>query len=215
MENVKAILDMKRPTTVRQVRRFLGMVGFYRKFIADFASLAVPLTELTKDSVKFIWNADCNRSFELLKTALINCPVLAAPNLQLPFELHTDASGLAVGSVLMQKYGNDLRPIAYFSRKLKGAELRYSATDKEALSIVLSVRKFHHFLWGSRFTIVTDHRPLLSVFTRKTKCPRMSRWSYEMREYSFNIIYKAGRAHYVLMLYLDLFSRLLLKFLLL
>ena len=196
-DKVNAVVDMKRPNTVRQLRRFLGMAGFYRKFINNFAKLALPLSELTKDNVAFKWSEDCESSFKILKNALVEAPVLAAPNLQLPFELHTDASGLAVAGVLMQMHNGSLQPVAYFSRKLKGAELRYSATDKEALAVLLSVRKFHHFLWGSRFKVVTDHRPLLSVFKKKTKSPRMSRWSLEMRDYSFEIIYKAGKSHYV------------------
>ena len=197
-DNVAAVTEMKAPKSVRDVRRFLGMCGFYRKHIKNFAKIALPLTELLSKDKPFLWDPKCQESFETLKTALTTAPVLVRAHINQPFELHTDASSDHVGAVLMQKQkDNALKPIGYFSKKLKRAEQGYSATDREALAIILSCRKFHHHLWGVPFTIHTDHQPLVSVFKKKTKSPRMNRWAVEMQDYRFRIEYKAGKKNVV------------------
>ncbi len=115
-----------------------------------------------------------------------------------PFLLTTDASNTHIGGVLsqIQSHGSN-KPIGYFSKKLNPCEFRYSATDKEALAVVLACRNFHHFLWGTRFTVITDHQPLTSIFKRKTKSPRMNRWILEMREYNYEINYLKGKDNFV------------------
>lgn len=120
------------------------------------------------------------------------------PRLNDPFEVHTDASQLAIGACLMQRdaHGNP-SAIAYFSRKLRGAETRYSATDAEALAVVEGVRAFDPYIYGRHFTVYTDHRPLVHVFTRKTKSVRMSHWAYELSHFQFKIFYKQGVQHKV------------------
>ncbi|XP_066968110.1 uncharacterized protein [Macrobrachium rosenbergii] len=110
-----------------------------------------------------------------------------------PFQLFTDASLDHVGAVLMQESDGLLKPVGYLSKKLKPVEQRYSTTDREALAIVLACRRFHHFLWGTMFTIHTDHQPLLSVFKRKTKSPRMNIWIIEMQDYRFKVVYRPGK----------------------
>ncbi len=184
-KNVEAVLKMKAPTTVKEVRRFLGMCGFYRKHIPSFAKIATPLTNLTKSNVTFTWKEECQKSFEQLKSCLVNAPILVKAQVNQPFVLTTDASDAHVGGVLSQPQSDGTsRPVGYFSKKLNPCETRYSATDKEALAVVLACRQFHHYLWGVHFTIITDHQPLTSIFKRKTKSPRMNRWILEMREYN-------------------------------
>ncbi len=129
---------------------------------------------------------------------LTRAPVLVGADITQPFIITTDASHSHVGGVLSQIQPNGSnQPIGYFSKKLVPAETRYSATDKEALGVVLTCRNFHHYLWGSRFTIFTDHQPLTSVFKRKTKSPHMNKWILEMREYSYEIKYLKGKHNIV------------------
>ena len=197
-KNIEAIANTKPPKTVKEVRRFLGMCGFYRRHVPAFAKIATPLTQLTRARTTFHWTESCQRAFETLKDCLVNAPVLVKVQLDQPFILTTDASNTHVGAVLSQPQPDGSnKPVGYFSKKLGSCETRYSATDKEALAIVLACRHFHHYLWGTRFTVVTDHQPLTSVFKRKTKSPRMNRWILEMREYNYEIQYVKGKDNYV------------------
>ena len=192
-ENVEAIVKTKPPTKVKEVRRFLGMCGFYRKHIPKFAQIAIPLTNLTRSNEEYRWSNECQAAFESLKAKLVEAPVLKRANLEKPFFLSTDASNTHVGGVLNQEQSDGtIAAIGYFSRKLKGPEIRYSTTDKEALAVVLSCRHFQHYLWNRKFFIYTDHQPLSYVFKRKTKSPRMNRWILEMREYQFEVSYVKG-----------------------
>lgn len=193
-KNVEAVQKMKAPTTVKEVRRFLGMCGFYRKHVPSFAKIAAPLTSLTRSRVTFQWTEECEQAFQQLKRCLMDTPILARAQMNEPFLLTTDASNTHVGGVLSQIQPDGTnRPVGYFSKKLNSCETRYSATDKEALAVVLTCRNFHHYLWGTKFIVITDHQPLTSIFKRKTKSPRMNRWILEMREYSYNVQYVKGK----------------------
>ena len=197
-KNIDAVMDMKTPKNCREIRRFLGMCGFYRKHVPGFARIATPLTNLTKKNAPFDWTENCSKAFEALKEKLTHAPVLVRAQIDQPFILTTDASNTHVGGVLSQiQQDGQNKPIAYFSKKLNSTEGRYSVTDKEALAIVLACRHFHHYLWGSCFTVVTDHQPLTTIFKRKTKSPRMNRWILEMREYSYQIRYIKGKENVV------------------
>jgi len=197
-KNVEAIQKMKAPTKVKEVRRFLGMCGFYRKHVPNFAKIAAPLTNLTRSTSKFDWSDLCQVAFETLKELLTCAPVLVRAQTDKPFIVTTDASNTHVGGVLSQiQTDGTNKPVGYFSKKLNSTECRYSATDKEALAVLLTCRNFHHYLWGNRFTVVTDHQPLTSIFKRKTKSPRMNRWILEMREYNYEIQYVKGKYNYV------------------
>lgn len=193
-KNVEAVLEMKPPTTVKEVRRFLGMAGFYRKHVNNFAKIAAPLTNLTRAREEFRWTERCQTAFETLKDCLANAPILARVQKDYPLIVTTDASNTHVGGVLSQIQSDGVnKPLGYFSKKLNHTESRYSATDKEALAVVLTCRHYHHYLWGTRFTIVTDHQPLTSIFKKKTKSARMNRWILEMREYHYEIQYLKGK----------------------
>ncbi len=197
-KNIEAVANMKPPRTVKEVRRFLGMCSFYRRHVPAFAKIATPLTQLTRARATFQWTEGCQRAFDTLKECLVNAPVLVKAQVDQPFILTTDASNTHVGAVLSQPQPDGAnKSIGYFSKKLSSCESRYSATDKETLAIVLACRHFHHYLWGTRSTVVTDHQPLTSVFKRKTKSPRMNRWILEMREYNYLIQYVKGKDNYV------------------
>ncbi len=189
-KNVEAVAIMKAPTTVREVHRFLGMCGFYRKHVPSFAKIAAPLTNLIKCRVSFVWTEECQESFERLKKCLMDTPISTRTQVDKTFILTINTSNTDIGGVLSQIQSDDTnRPIGYFSKKLNPREARYSATDKETLAVVLTCRNFHHYLWGTHFTVITDHQPLTSIFKRKTKSPRMNRWILEMQEYNYGIQY--------------------------
>ncbi len=196
-ENVEVVSKMKHPTNVKETRRFLGIAGFYRKHIEKLSTLAASLTDLTRRNQPFKWDETCQRAFEEIKRRLVSSPVLIKANLSQQFVLETDASQHHVAAVLLQYDEKGPRAIGYFSKKLKPAEVRYSTTDREASAIVLACRQFGHYLWGAKFVIRTDHRPIVSVFKQKTKSPRMNRWMLEMRGYRYKIEYKSGKRNVV------------------
>lgn len=197
-DKCKAISEMPRPRTAREVRRFLGAAGYFRRHIKGFAELAAPLTDLTKKKAKFVWKEEHELAHEKLKAELTSEPVLVVPDFSREFEIHTDASAVAIGGCLMQRdKENNPHPVAYFSRKIKGPEVRYAITDKEALAVVESVRYFEPYVFQRHFKIITDHRALVHIFKKKTRCPRMSRWGYELSAHSYQILYKPGASHHV------------------
>ncbi len=140
-ENVEAVEKMKPPTNVKETRRFLGMAGFYRKHIGKLSALAAPLTDLTRKNIPFVWDEVCQRAFEAIKRKLVSAPVLVKADLSWPFVVETDASQHHVAGVLLQYDDRGPRTIAYFSKKMKPVESRYSTTDRKALAIVLACRQ--------------------------------------------------------------------------
>lgn len=195
---IKAIQDFDIPITKRQVRSFLGLAGYYRKFIPHYSSLAAPLTDLTRKVApnEVVWNTTCERAFQALKAALSSSPILQSPDFTKQFLLQTDASDRGVGAVLSQcdQNGQD-RPVAYFSRKLLPREQRYSTIEKECLAIKLSVQAFHTYLMGRTFVIQTDHRALEWLDRIKDTNARLTRWSLFLQAYSFTVRYRAGTAN--------------------
>jgi len=197
-EKVMAISQMKPPRNIKEVRRFLGCTGFFRKHIPGYANISSPLHLLLKKNHKWSWGPEQQKSFDELKERLVSSPILRQPDFSREFELHTDASALAIGSCLMQR-DEDGNPhaIAYYSRKLRPAETRYPAIDLEALSVVEGVRVFDSYLYGRHFIIYTDHWPLIYVFSKKTKSPRMSRYAHDLSFYTFKIRYKEGPTNHI------------------
>ena len=196
---VAAIKGMSIPQTPRAVRRFLGCTGFFRRHVPHYANVAHPLFRLTRKTQDFVWGEKEQKAFETLKEALITAPILKLPDFSKEFEIHCDASGIAIGACLMQKHEPDDKPypISYYSRKLRGAEERYAPIDLEALAVVEAVRHFDPYVYGRHFVIYTDHRPLTYVFHRRCTNLRMSRWWHEMTLYSYVLKYKKGAVNYI------------------
>ena len=197
-EKIRAVEHYPVPVTKKQVRGFLGLTGYYRKFIKDYAKIAVPLSNLTKKALpdKIIWSQECDDSFMLLKRTLCQSPILQNPNFSKEFVLQTDASDCGVGAVLSQQDDNRVdRPVAYFSRKLLPRETRYSTIEKECLAIKLGIEAFRVYLIGRKFTIQTDHRSLIWLSKLKDKNARLTRWSLYLQGYSFEVMHRAGVAN--------------------
>ena len=201
-KKVQAIQDWPVPTNVQEVRQFVGLASHYRRFIKGFASLAAPLTELTKGTgVKkraIAWTDDCQVAFDKLKNRMTAAPILVPPNPDAPYVIETDASDYAVGAVLLQQ-GDDgqMHPLAFESKKLSAAERNYPAQERELLSILHALRTWRCFIDGRRYTVFSDHH-LLKYFRSKTKPTlRLTRWIAEIELYDPDIQYKPGRENHV------------------
>jgi hypothetical protein len=190
---ISSVVNFPVPRNTTDVKSFLGLSGYYRKFIAKFSAIAKPLTELLKKNTPWSWSEKEQTSFEKLKERLITTPVLQYPDFSKPFLLTTDASGYAIGAVLSQrKVGQDL-PVAYASRTFNGAELNYSTVEKELLAIVWAVKHFRPYLIGRKFQVLTDHKGLTWIFRVKDPSSRLLRWRMLLEEYEYEVVYKPGK----------------------
>ena len=164
----EAIQKLKPPTSVKQVRPFLGMANYYRNGIPDYANLAAPLTALTKQNQRFLWTAQHLSAFNSLKNALLSPQILAYPRTDLPYNLYTDVSDRCVGAILVQRHEDGIEhAIQYYSHQLSDVQQRWSTLEREGYAILSAVTKLRPYLLGSLITIYTDHRPLFSLFQKK------------------------------------------------
>ncbi|CAN6695193.1 unnamed protein product [Malus baccata var. baccata] len=197
----KSKIDLVRhlpsPTSVREVRSFLGHAGFYRRFIKDFSKIAQPLCRLLQKEVAFEFTKECTESFKQLKELLTTAPIIVPPDWSLPFELMCDASDYALGAVLGQR--KDKRPhvIYYASRTLNDAQLNYSTTEKELLAVVFALDKFRSYLIGTKVIVFTDHAALKYLLTKKEAKPRLIRWILLLQEFDIEIRDKKGSENVV------------------
>ncbi|XP_078234835.1 uncharacterized protein LOC144583831 [Pogona vitticeps] len=187
---IEAVRDWPRPNTKKKVKSFLGLVGYYRKFIPRFSEIAAPLTDLTRKKAddRIPWTSDCEAAFQRLKEALINYPVLRAPDFDREFIIYTDASNSGVGAVLCQEDENgDQHPVSYLSRKLQKGERHLATVEKECLAIVYAIRKAKPYIWGRHFILCTDHSPLQWLKTMKTHNSKLMRWALNLQDYDFEV----------------------------
>lgn len=191
-EKVAVIKNYPRPSSSDEVKRFVAFANYYRKFIPNFANIVIPMNKLCKQNVVFDWTDDCEKSFLLLKDALVSPPILDFPDFSdsNTFILQTDSSGFAVGSVLCNGNG---KPVAYASRSLGKSELNYPIIEKELLAIVWSVKYFRPYLYGRKFIVKTDHRPLLYLFNMSDPSSRLTKFRLCLEEYDFQVEYIKGK----------------------
>ncbi|XP_063600361.1 uncharacterized protein LOC134776542 [Penaeus indicus] len=194
VEKTINIIDTPPPTSKKQVRSFLGLSGYYRRYIENYASIAAPLTELVKKSApsKVTWREEHQRAFDRLKYALSDKPILKLPDINNPFILRTDASEVGLGAVLLQEDADEKLPVAYASRKLSNTEQKYSVIERECLAVVWATKKFYKFLYGREFYLETDHQPLVYLDTAKSLNGRLMRWALALQEYRMIIRYIRG-----------------------
>ena len=192
-----AVQKFPQPENVQDVRRFLGMASYYRRFISNFAKIAHPLHQLTAKGIRFAWTAECEAAFLLLKTRLVTPPVLAYPCFGKEFMLETDASVQGLGAVLSQtQEDGKLHPVAYASRALNPSEKNYSVTELETLAVVWAVTHFHSYLYGNRVTVLTDHSAVKAVLETPNPTGKHARWwtrVYGRGVREVRIVYRSGR----------------------
>lgn len=194
---INKILDWKLPTSQKEIKQFLGLTGYYRRFIKDYAKLAKPLSKyLKKDIVIDLNDKEYKIGFEKLKLILTSDQILSYPDFDLPFILTTDASNFALGAVLSQIQDNIEKPIAFGSRTLNKAEENYSTTEKEALAIIWAVEKYRPYLFGNKFTLITDHKPLTFIKS-SVKNQKILRWRLELESFDYDVQYKEGKTNVV------------------
>lgn len=196
-EKVKAILDIPVPSNPKAVRRFVGLAGWYRRFIPGFAGCVAPLTKLFSKGKSFCWSPEADEAFQHIKQCLVTAPILTCPDFNRPFIIQTDASTVGLGAVLSQEFPEGEKAIAYASRSLNNCEKKYSATELECLAVVWAVEKFRPYIEGAKFTIVTDHHSLVWLHNLKDPSGRLARWALRLQGYDYVIVHRKGREHCV------------------
>jgi len=186
-DKVVVVLQWLVPSNIKQLRGFLGLTGYYRRFVKGYVALASPLHDLLKKNA-FEWSEQAQSAFQDLKAALTKAPVLVLPNFSIPFELETDASGTVIGAIL----GQQGHPIAFFSKKLSPRLQAKSGYVREMLAITEAVAKFCHYLLEHRFVIKTDHKSLCSLMDQVLQTPEQQQWMHKLMGYDFVIEYKPG-----------------------
>ena len=200
-KKVKAVQLAPKPKNVRELHSFLGLLHYYGKFMPNLATLLHPLNDLLQAGRQWHWSAKCDEAFVRAKEKLMSATVLAHYNPDLPVLLAGDASAYGVGSVISHVFPNgEERPIAFASRTLTSSEKNYSQLEKEALSLIFGLRKFHQYLYGRKFTLVTDHQPLTTIFNSKKGIPtlaaaRLQRWALLLSALSYTIQFQPTKAH--------------------
>ena len=188
-----AIRDIPPPTTATEVRSFLGLAGYYRRYVKGFAAIAAPLHALTRKDAVFHWSEDCQNAFDQLKTLLTTSPITAFPDFSQAFRLYTDASTAGLGTILAQVRDGKERIICCASRALNKAEKSYPATKLECLAIVWAVAKFRPYLMAMPFEVFTDHYALQWLKTMRTGSALLHRWSAALEEYDFTVRHRPGK----------------------
>ncbi|GFW48863.1 retrovirus-related Pol polyprotein from transposon 412 [Trichonephila clavipes] len=194
-EKVSAVKNWKRPENLRELRSFLGLCTYYRKLVKGFSNIARPFHKLTESKQKFQWTKECEDSFLQLKEALTSSPILIYPQPDKPFILDTDASNESVGAVLSQEIDGQERVVAYWSKCLSKPERNYCVTRKELLAIVKAIEHFHHYLYGQKFLLRTDHASLTWLMNFRNTEGQVARWIQRLNEYYFDIRHRKGSSH--------------------
>ena len=199
-EKLESVKKMPAPTTPKEIKQFLGLVGYYRKFIPRFADIARPMTNLTKQDVPFEWTIQCQASFEMLKDALITSPILKYPDPNKPYTLFTDASKHAWACVLTQEYEHEKNnkiykinhPITFASGLFKGSQLNWAALTKEAFAIYSSIKKLSYYLEDADIVLRSDHLPLKKSLHKNALNTKVNNWAVEISPYRIHFEYIKG-----------------------
>ena len=194
---IEKILQMRKPETKKELRSFLGTVGFHQKYIDKYAEKGKALTDLLKkgEPNQIKWGAESNESFQTLKTALTQKPILRLPNFEKQFVLQTDASDSGLGAVLLQEHDGVNMPVMYISRQLNAAETRYSTIERECLALFWATKRLHVYLYGTEFILEIDHQPLAFVNRANINNDRVMRWALHLQMYRYQVRIVKGSAN--------------------
>ena len=200
-EKVKAIVNAPSPSNVTELRSFLGLLNYYGRFMKNLSMQLRPLHELLKRESVWKWTSDCEAAFKSAKDQLLQSTIVVHYDTRKPLKLACDASPYGVGAVISHVMENgEEKPIAFASRTLTEAESKYAQIEKEALSIIFGVKKFHKYLYGRKFSLITDHKPLLAILGPQSAIPtlaalRMQRWALILMAYNYEIEYRQSADH--------------------
>ena len=200
-EKISAMVDYPRPENTTQVKRFIGMCSWYRRFIPNFSTLTAPITALIKGRKKghrICWSEEADKAFTEIKQSLVSSPILASPDFSKRFTVQCDASNVGLGCVLTQENDDGTEvPIAYASRTLSSAERNYSVTEKECLAVLFAIDKFRPYVEGVHFKVITDHHSLLWLHSLKDPVGRLARWAVKMQQFDFELEHRKGSLNVV------------------
>ena len=194
---IKAIKEWKQPENLKELRSFLGLAGYYRRFIQDFAKIATPLTNLTRKKTPYKWTSREDAAFTELKTKLTEAPVLKTADPDQEYIVTFDGSDTAVGAVLSQVYESGDHPVAFESRKMNSAEANYPTHERELLAVIHALRTWRHYLEGKKFKVITDHYSLKYLMTQPNLSKRQARWLDFLAEFDYEVIHKPGKSNVV------------------
>jgi hypothetical protein len=194
-QKVKAVQEWPIPNNLHELRSFLGLCTYYRRYVPGFASIAKPLTRLTEGQRRYSWDEECQEAFQKLKNALTNAPVLGYPQPEGLFILDTDASNVGLGAVLSQIQHGQEKVIGYFSKTLSKPERNYCVTRRELLAVIKGVEHFYKYLYGRKFLLRTDHAALKWLLQFKNPEGQVARWIERLQEFDFDTEHRAGTAH--------------------
>ena len=195
---VHILLNMAIPADVAHLQRFLGLANWFRRFIPNYAATASPLYNLLNKNVQWNWNSECDNAFQTLRHQLTSAPLVIFPDMNKPFVLTVDASDQQLGAALLQENSvGQLQPITYLSRTLTPAERNYPIPEKECLTVVWALSKLHHYVFGQKLIIRTDHRCLIWLTKHRDPSSRLMRWAMALQPYDYIIVYGKGESNVI------------------
>ncbi|XP_053691542.1 uncharacterized protein LOC128740057 [Sabethes cyaneus] len=195
---IEPILNYARPKSQQDIRRLMGLAGFYQRFIQNYSKITAPITDLlSKEHKRFTWTKEAEKAFNELKSVLTSAPILGNPDFTKKFTIESDASDRAVGAALVQEQEGETRVISYFSKKLNRTQRRYAAVEKECLGVLSAIHHFRHYVEGTKFRVVTDARSLLWLFNLGTETgnAKLLRWALRIQAYDFDLEYRKGKSN--------------------
>ena len=193
LEKVEAVMSWERPKSVFEIRSFLGLVGYYRRYIKDFSRFVAPMTRLTRKEVNFDWDDRCEEAFQKLRRRLTTAPILIVSDKGQGYTVYCDASKAGLGCVLMQSG----RVVAYGSRQLKNHEQNYPTHNMELAAVVFALKIWRYYLYGEQFEVYLDHKSLKYIFTQRDLNMRQHRWMEFLEDYDFTLHYHPGKVNVV------------------
>ena len=190
---IQAVLQTERPKNVKEIKSYLGLVSYCSKFVPNFATISEPLRKLTRKHEDFRWETEQENAFKALKEALVSAEVMSYYDPNAETRLIVDASPVGLGAIFEQKQNGNFRPVAYASRTLNAVERRYSQIERESLGVTWSIERFYVYLYGINFTVLTDHKPLISIFKPTHEPPaRIQKWILRLQPYTFTVEFLPG-----------------------